>query len=120
MMKTFTIRCHDRVLVVEDNPERIVWFREKLLRATLVRHPLLAIDALRARPFDVVFIDADLPCPQNFTGVDVAKFLVRSRFRGRVLLHSYNQRAVREMKRIVRDAVAWEFGDFEILNGGAQ
>jgi CheY-like chemotaxis protein len=115
MKKTFTIRCHDRVLVVEDNPERILWFREKLPRATLVRHPLLAIDALRARPFDVVMLDADLPCPQNLTGVDVAKCLVRSRFRGRVLIHSYNQRAVREMKRLLKDAMAYEFGDFEIM-----
>ena len=77
----------------------------------------MAIEALKACPFDVVMLDADLPCPQNLTGVDVAKFLVRSRFRGRILIHSYNQRAVREMKRIVKDAVAWEFGDFEIIGG---
>lgn len=120
-MNQIIIKSWHRVLIVEDDfLVRVPWFRARLPHALLVRNPLIAIEALRARPFDFVFLDADIPCPQCFTGIDVAKFLVRRKFGGRVLIHSYNQRAVREMKRIVKDAVAWEFGDFDILGGEAQ
>ena len=117
MKPTFIIKPWNRTLILEDDETRISWFRARVPHALIVRNPLIAIEALRARPFDVVMLDADLPCPQHFTGIDVAKFLARSRSRGRVLIHSYNQREVREMKRILQDATVCEFGDFEILTG---
>lgn len=114
-MKIFIIQRHHRTLILEDDFEvRVPWFRARVPHATLVRNPLMAIEALRARPFDFVFLDADLPCPQNRTGVDVAKFLVRNRFRGQVIVHSYNSAAVRIMKQLLRDVTVCEFSGFEI------
>jgi hypothetical protein len=115
MKHQFIIRPWDRVLILEDDHERIVWFRSRVPHALIVRNPLIAIEALRARPFDLVLIDEDVPCPQHFSGTDVAKFLARNGYRGGVLIHSHNQRAVREMKRIFQDAMVYEFGDFEIF-----
>jgi CheY-like chemotaxis protein len=87
----FKIGDSSKVLIVEDDQvERQAWFRKRLPNATLVRNPLIAVLALMARDFDLVFLDFDLPCPQYRNGLEVARSLAQTGFTGSVVIHSAN------------------------------
>ncbi|MGH2506548.1 MAG: cyclic-phosphate processing receiver domain-containing protein [Ktedonobacteraceae bacterium] len=117
--RIFTIESSHKVLILEDDGwERIPWFRKKLPQATMVRNPLQAIEALRARCFEVVFLDFDVPCPENRTGLHVAAFLAEMNFSGRVVVHSANPMGAFLMAKTLRVAgvvtAVSEFGTFGI------
>lgn len=65
------------ILVLDDSEERLVFFRRWLQRegeVVCVEHAQGAIDALRGRTFDLVFLDHDLGTGCE-TGDEVAKFI---------------------------------------------
>lgn len=115
-MKRVQIEHSERILILEDSPYRIEWFRHELPRATVVRNPLICIQALLARDFGTVFLDADVPCPLNTNGLVVARFLVMRRFTGRVIVHTANAGAAFTMTRMLAaakvDVAMLEFGSF--------
>jgi hypothetical protein len=118
-MRNFQIEDSGRrVLILEDDFwQRVPFFRQRLPHATIVRNPQIALDALRAHEFDTVFLDFNVPCPANLTGLDVARGLVDSGFTGRVVIHSANYWGARSIERILRTkilTVRAEFSTFDI------
>src|SRR5271169_4524860 len=92
-MRVFQISPEEsaHALVLEDDQfERIDWFRRELPKATIVRNPLISIEALKGRDFDFVFLDCDVPCPENLNGIHAARHLAETRFPGEVVVHSAN------------------------------
>ncbi len=81
-----------RVLVVENDPARISWFRRHVRRRALTVAPdySSAVAALSKFKFDEVWLDFDLDGRRN--GADVAHFmttrLARPHRPGRVVVHS--------------------------------
>lgn len=120
MKRCFRIPRDKNVLVLEDCTEqRIPWFRARLPHALIIRNPLIAIEALRARDFHTVFVDFDCPCPQWRNGLDVALYLVEVRFTGRVIVHSSDMfgsaRIGETLRREGIHTIIAEFGDFEAM-----
>lgn len=82
-----------RVLLVEDSPERIAWFRRRLRTAILkvARNYADAVKALGGPRFDLVLLDHDIDDAAR-NGQDVAAFmamrLARCRRPARVVVHS--------------------------------
>lgn len=122
-MRTFHIEDSSRVLILEDDTlDRQGWFRTRLPRATLVRNPLVAVEALRGRSdWQWVFLDYDVPCPEGLRGAHVACGLVKQRFTGSVVVHSQNYLGAKMIGNILRVAgirhAVCEFGSFQITSG---
>lgn len=119
MKRIFEIEDSARVLVLEDNQhERQDWFRAQLPRAIIVRNPLVAVAALEGRDWDYCFLDFNVPCPENFNGLHVARFLTEIQFSGKVIVHSSNPIGREWMARILHEdgifATVCEFGCFTI------
>lgn len=123
-MRTFHTEDDSRVLVLEDDGlDSIPWFRKRLPRCTLVRNPLVAIEALRGRSdWEWVFLDYDTPCPEGLKGSHVAHELIEMGFNGKVLVHSHNHFGAKMIGHILRVAgirnAVCEFGSFEISTRG--
>lgn len=120
MMMNVYVSSSERVLVVEDNEERISYFRKYLAPSTVIlRNPQIAIDLLRAKEFEftILFLDHDLPLGN---GVDVARELASMKFNGRVLVQSSNFFGARRIQAVLQTAgvkhILCEFGNFEIRN----
>jgi hypothetical protein len=117
---TFTIQPDWPVLVLEDTPERIAWFRERIPQATYVATATAAIEALNSREFRVVFLDNDLHWMHadntivKGTGKEVALHLKRIDFPGVIVIHSKHDEAVSVMLRYLPHAKRARFGEFEI------
>lgn len=109
-MKTvIRLKRHTPVLVVEDNPERIHWFKKKMVQAnvTYALTPAKAENVLGAHRFDVVFLDHDAvpefversdPNYLNKTFYNVATMLERQKWGGTVIIHSHNPVGARRME----------------------
>ena len=118
---TFTIQGDWDVLVLEDAPERIGWFKERVPQAVYCATADDAIRALSSQEFRVVFLDHDLHWMHaadntivKGTGKEVALHLKKMGFHGIVVIHSKNENGVEVMQKILPTAKIARFGDFEI------
>jgi CheY-like chemotaxis protein len=120
-MTSFTVQSDWLVLVLEDMPERIDWFRERLPDAVYCATADAAIEALKSRTFRVVFLDHDLHWTHvdntlvKGTGKEVATYLADTEFSGIVVIHSKHDNAVETMRRILPRAKVARFGEFDIV-----
>lgn len=117
---TFTIHPDWRVLVLEDTPERIAWFKERLPNAVYVTTAENAIDRIRRHTFNVVFLDHDLHWMHadntivKGTGKEVALYLKKVNFPGIIVIHSKHDEAVDVMHKILPHAKRARFETFEL------
>jgi len=116
----FTLPAHWRVFVLDDSEDRISWFRQRCPNMRYAKTAKEAISILQSERFDACFLDHDLhwmdagfPDRQHGNGKEVARFLARTGFEGRVVIHSVSSQ-VQAMKKILPHAIAAEFGSFEI------
>lgn len=113
---------HLNILIVEDNNERVVAFRQRLTghNVVFVRHARDGISRLRARDIDVLFLDHDLsgtgePEPSGpKTGYEVAEWLAKNPkfIPNQVIVHSLNPVGRKNIKAALPCAIempfAWE------------
>jgi CheY-like chemotaxis protein len=123
---TFHIPSHWRVFVLDDTEERLCWFRERVPKMRSAKTAEAAIQILAAEQFDLIFLDHDLswedagfPDRQHGNGKEVARFLARTGFAGRVVIHSKNEDGVRAMARLLPAATIERFGDFDITESSS-
>ena len=99
-----------KILIVEDNEERIKWFQKRfkddsLVFATIAKEALdiLANDL----SWDCIFLDHDLA---NYSvGADVAKFLYSVQYVGQVIIHSVNPCGAKFMKSLLPNVIICPF-----------
>jgi len=121
----FHVLEHWRVFVLDDTEERLRWFRQRLASPIAYREAKTsekALEILSAESFDLVFLDHDLswedagfPERQHGNGKEIARYLARTKFAGRVVIHSKNEDGVAAMRRILPEATIARYGDFEIV-----
>ena len=110
------------ILIVEDAEYRIVIFREMFKGHNLVitGEPKEAINLLKTKKWDMLFLDHDLygqihvPSGDG-TGWEVAKFIADTGLKyapNKVYLHSHNERGVKNMKELLPWAKQKWFGLF--------
>ena len=126
----FNVPAHWRVFVLDDTQERLFWFREQLRGVAHLRDASTAdhaLEILSAEPFDLVFLDHDLswadagfPDKQHGNGKEIARYLARTGFAGRVVIHSKNEDGVRAMRKLLPAATIARFDEFEITVQPAQ
>ena len=114
-----------RVFVLDDTQERLFWFRQNLKGVAAYRDASTAdraLEILSTETFDVVFLDHDLcwedagfPDRQHGNGKEIARYLARTKFAGRVIIHSKNEDGVRAMQKYLPQASIARYGDFEIV-----
>jgi CheY-like chemotaxis protein len=116
---TIQIRQDQKVLVVEDNEDRIAWFDERLRSGTTVyaRTPQQAIDALDKERYDVIFLDHDagtiMSDPiDNFQ--PVAHKLRAQNYTGTVIIHSLSYHGAMKLQSIMHNGIIHAFGTFEL------
>lgn len=114
----FQIEGAHTLVLEDDQIERVACFRARLPQAVIVRNPGIAILALQNRIYKYVFLDYNVPDPNNLDGLCVAQFLAETKFSGRVIVHSANTEAAFLMGKVLRHAgvtvAVSEFGNFEI------
>ncbi len=117
---TFHIPSHWRVFVLDDTDERLVWFKAKVPSARCAKTCDEALQILSSERFDLVFLDHDLswmdagfPNRQHGNGKEVARYLARTNFQGRIVIHSRSDQA-KTMAKILPQAAVAPFGDFDI------
>jgi transketolase len=119
-MTTFTVQSDWAVLVLEDTPERIAWFKERIPHAVYCMTADEAMEALSSQEFRVVFLDHDLHWMHadnaifKGTGKEVATHLAKMKFEGIVVIHSKNDTGVKSMLAILPSARVARFGEFDI------
>ena len=117
---TFTVQSDWAVLVLEDTPERIAWFKERLPRAVYCATADAAIAALKTHEFRAVFLDHDLHWMHadntivKGTGKEVAMHLKKTSFPGVIVIHSKHDEAADVMRKILPHAKRARFDEFEI------
>jgi CheY-like chemotaxis protein len=117
---TFEIPSHWSVFVLDDTEERISWFRSKLVNIRFAKACDEALETLSSETFDIVFLDHDLswmdagfPNRLHGNGKEVARYLARTKFPGRIVIHSRSDQAA-TMAKILPQAAVARFGEFEI------
>jgi CheY-like chemotaxis protein len=117
----FTVPSHWRVFVLDDTDERIRWFADRLPAFKTSKTAEGAIQILAGEPFDLVFLDHDLSWEdaadssrQHGNGKEVARYLARTGFAGRVVIHSKNEDGVAAMRKLLPRATIARFDSFEI------
>lgn len=123
MKETIYIPENARILIVEDNEERIKWFMARLYQP-LTEVATNVADALNylqdGAPFDIIFLDHDagLPFDENDTFYDVAVRLSELDYRKVVIIHSMNPAGARRMRACMKNAYGFcfPFGTFEIAS----
>jgi CheY-like chemotaxis protein len=110
-----------KVLVLEDSPERIKWFRQRISLAVFASNAEQALALLDEQTFDMCFLDHDLnfsdvafPDARPGSGQRVAYRLAQTRFSGIVVIHSVNETGARAMKNLLGRAYVLPFGTFEL------
>ena len=90
------------VFILEDEPERVKWFRKTFGDCNLVftKDVDTACDELRTKDYDLVFLDRDLSHPTE-NGEDVAWAMKQERLASHacIVIHSVNQRGQRVINR---------------------
>lgn len=123
----FTVPPHWRVFVLDDTDDRLRWFRERVPQIREAKTAEAALEILSAEQFDLVFLDHDLswvdagfPDRQHGNGKEVARYLARTNFQGRVVIHSKNDVGVVAMKKLLPTATVARFDEFEIVTAESQ
>jgi len=120
MTTIFNVPPEWPVLVLEDTPERIEWFKERLPAATYVTTADAAITALKSNQYRAVFLDHDLHWMHadnsivKGTGKEVALYLKETAFPGIIVIHSKHDAAAEVMQRILPHAKRARFEEFDI------
>lgn len=129
MKQIIKIKSSLSVLVVEDNEERIAYFREKLagMNVTVCMTPQKALNVLGVHRFDVIFLDHDAvpsyidkydPDHDDKTFFRVAQLLAKTNYEGDVIIHSWNVIGAARMALLLgRNAKVTRalFGSFELV-----
>jgi Cyclic-phosphate processing Receiver domain len=109
------------VFILEDDLQRLAWFRQRIPHAVVAKTSDHALEILKNHRFDTVFLDHDLseidaynPNRLHGNGKEVARFLAWSKFPGRVIIHSVNELGAAVMKSYLKTATVLPFGSFEI------
>jgi DNA-binding LytR/AlgR family response regulator len=97
------------VLVVEDSPMRIEWFRERVPHAMIASTPFQAVNALTDEP-DTVFLDFDLGAANS---LGVAQLLADAPPK-LCVIHSANEEGAAELKSLLPTALVLPFASFTI------
>jgi len=108
-----------RILIVEDSPERIKSFKRKFIGhiVEITRDPDEAIDLLKTKSWDYLFLDHDLGHEEGVesgpgTGYQVALFIHQNpslKPSKGIVLHSLNVVGRQNMKKILPEAVESPF-----------
>jgi len=124
---TLTVPSHWRVFVLDDTEDRLRWFRERVPQMREAKTAEAAVEILAAEEFDLVFLDHDLswmdagfPERQHGNGKEVARYLARTNFKGRIVIHSKNDIGVAAMKKLLPTASVARFDEFEIVAAESQ
>lgn len=110
-----------KVLVLEDSIYRSKYFIEKYgyHDLTIVENAYMAIDLLDSELFDYIFLDNDLGT-DNGEGLYVARFLSNNENNpnnnSTIIIHSWNNVAVKEMLNYLPNAITVSFGSSEFYN----
>jgi len=121
MSEQFHIPTDWPVLVVEDNEDRISWFRHRLPKALFAKNAEAAFQALSQHEFKLIFLDHDLHWMHADnsifvgTGKQVAQFLARKGFQGIVIIHSKHTEGAAIMKKFLPNARLAPFETFDII-----
>ena len=107
-----------KVLVLEDNKDRLNWFKETFSKCELyiAMTAEKAADAIMKWEFDLIFIDHDL-ADETRTGYDFAKLLAEEIRVGRITndpsiyIHSLNPVGAKNIKSILVDAIICPFSE---------
>jgi CheY-like chemotaxis protein len=117
---TFHIPSHWSVFVLDDTEDRISWFRSKLPNLRFAKTCDEALEILSAEKFDIIFLDHDLswmdagfPGRLHGNGKEVARYLARTGFPGKIVIHSRSDQA-EPMAKILPQATVARFGEFDI------
>jgi hypothetical protein len=117
---TFHVPSHWRVFVLDDTEDRISWFRSKLPSLRFAKTCDEGLEVLSSEKFELIFLDHDLswmdagfPNRLHGNGKEVARYLARSRFSGKIVIHSRSDQAD-AMARILPQATIARFGEFDI------
>jgi len=117
---TFRVPSHWRVFVLDDTEDRISWFRSNLPNVRFAKTCDEALEMLSAEKFDLIFLDHDLswmdagfPSRLHGNGKEVARYLARTRFAGKIVIHSRSDQAT-AMAKILPQATIARFGEFDI------
>lgn len=110
------------VLVLEDNDQRMKWFRRRVPWLTHATRPYEVQEALRRiDEFSVLFLDHDLGetvgwAPNAPNGVDAADiiFSLKRDTTQDIIIHSINAGGAARMNKILPAARQIPFGAFEI------
>lgn len=110
--------------MLDDTQERLFWFRQQLRGVASYREAKTAdraLEILSTEQFDLVFLDHDLtwedagfPDRQHGNGKEIARYLARTGFAGRVVIHSKNEDGVAVMAKLLPAATIARFDSFEI------
>jgi hypothetical protein len=112
------------VLVIEDNCERIDWFRDKLQNINVAKNVREAKEALRdGCPYGIIFLDFDAGWrgQRQETFIPVADRLVELNYHGTVVIHSMDPPGAQRLLQILEgtcDVHVAPFGSFELLRIG--
>ena len=120
----FEVPSHWRVFVLDDTQDRLFWFRQQLRGVAVLRDAKTAdraLEILSTEKFDLVFLDHDLswedagfPERQHGNGKEIARYLARTGFAGRIVIHSKNEDGVKVMAKTLPAATIARFDSFEI------
>ena len=106
-----------KVLVLEDNKERLEWFSDTFSKCELyiAMTAEKAADAIMKWEFDLIFIDHDLGKVRD--GYDFAKILAKEIDEGRIVndpsiyIHSLNPVGTKRITSVLKDAIICPFSD---------
>jgi hypothetical protein len=123
---TFHVPSGWRVFVLDDTEDRLKWFRARLPQMREAKTAKAALEILSAEKFDLVFLDHDLsfmdagsPDRQFYNGKEVARYLARTQFSGRVVIHSKNEDGVKAMAKLLPAATIARFDEFDIITAAS-
>lgn len=110
--------------MLDDTHDRLFWFRGRLKGVARYRDAKTAeraLEILADEQFDLVFLDHDLSWEDaadvtrlHCNGKEVARYLARTGFAGRIVIHSKNEAGVALMREILPAATIARYEDFEI------
>ena len=113
-----------KILVLEDNEERIKYFKEHLSEGCdldIVKTSKEAISKLKESLWDIAFLDHDLGDQvyqesKEDTGFEVAQYLSSNpeRMPAKVIIHSWNAQGALNMKKLLPSAIYAPFGTFSL------
>ena len=117
----FFIPTDWKVLVLDDDLDRVVWFKQRLPDALFAQTADEAIKLLEDNSFQAAFLDHDLHWTHiadigifKGTGREVAGFMQKIRFKGSVVIHSRNVLGAAMMHKYLPQAQVSPYGEFEV------